>query len=153
MTAGQYADFLNAVDPTGANALGLYNTLMNSDNDSGCQITWNAGSSAYDFSGAPAPKTSWTYENGPVNYQHAESSDLPVVGNTRVLSGQYAGAMSPIDAPVDFNYFDVALDTDELWEFQPPADHDVAWLYTQQGSVRTEASLCQEAISAAVRAR
>ena len=68
VTAGQYCDFLNAVDPTGANALGLYNTSMNSDNTYGCQITWNAGSTTYDFSGAPPPKTSWTYENGPVNY-------------------------------------------------------------------------------------
>ena len=68
VTAGQYCDFLNAVDPTGANALDLYNTSMNSNNDYGCQITWNAGSTTYDFSGAPDPKTSWTYVNGPVNY-------------------------------------------------------------------------------------
>ncbi len=50
VTAGQYRDFLNAVDPAGSNPYGLYNIYMNLD-PYGCQITWNAASSTYDFSG------------------------------------------------------------------------------------------------------
>jgi len=66
VTAGQYVDFLNTVDPTGANPLGLYNPLMASD-PSGCQITWNAAISRYDFSGAPSG-TAADWENRPVNF-------------------------------------------------------------------------------------
>ncbi len=70
VTAGQYRDFLNAVDPTGSNPYGLYNPFMDSHSE-GCQITWNAGSSIYDFSGGTveAPgSTEADWENRPVNY-------------------------------------------------------------------------------------
>jgi len=70
VTAGQYRDFLNAVDPTGANADGLYNSSMNSSSY-GCQITWNSGSSTYDFSGGTEGSASGTaaeWQDRPVNY-------------------------------------------------------------------------------------
>jgi len=57
---------LNAVDPNGSNTDGLYISLMDSSSY-GCQITWNAGASAYDFSGAPSGSAS-DWENRPVNY-------------------------------------------------------------------------------------
>ncbi len=66
VTAGQYRDFLNAVDPTGANPYGLYNNYMDSS-PYGCQITWNAGTSTYDFSGAPSG-TEADWADRPVNY-------------------------------------------------------------------------------------
>lgn len=66
VTAGEYATFLNAVDPTGANPNNVYSSLMDTDNY-GCQITWNDGSSTYDFSGRPSGgESDWT--NRPVNY-------------------------------------------------------------------------------------
>ena len=52
VTAGHYRDFLNAVDPAGSNPYGLYSELM--VRTRGCMITWNAGSSTYDFSGSPS---------------------------------------------------------------------------------------------------
>ncbi len=64
VSAGQYRDFLNAVDPTGANSLGLYNSKMD-DTQYGCQITWNG--SDYDFSGRPSG-TEADWMNRPVNY-------------------------------------------------------------------------------------
>ena len=70
VTAGQYRDFLNAVDPNGTNPYGLYNANMDSSSH-GCQITWNSGSSTYDFSGGAveAPgSTAADWENRPVNY-------------------------------------------------------------------------------------
>jgi len=70
VTAGQYCEFLNAVDPTGANPYGLYNSSMNS-NSYGCQITWNDGASTYDFSGGTveAPgSTAADWQDRPVNY-------------------------------------------------------------------------------------
>ena len=66
VTAGQYRDFLNAVDPTGANTNNLYNANMDSD-QYGCQITWNSSSSTYDFSGKPSG-TAANWENRPVNF-------------------------------------------------------------------------------------
>ena len=66
VTAGQYTEFLNAVDPSGSNPYGLYNANMDSSSY-GCQITWNAGSSRYDFSGCPSGvEGDWI--NRPVNY-------------------------------------------------------------------------------------
>jgi formylglycine-generating enzyme required for sulfatase activity len=66
VTAGQYCEFLNDVDPNGSNAHGLYNSSMHTSSY-GCQITWNAGASAYDFSGRPSG-TAADWENRPVNY-------------------------------------------------------------------------------------
>jgi formylglycine-generating enzyme required for sulfatase activity len=66
LTAGQYRDFLNAVDPAGSNPYGLYSDSMDSSSY-GCQITWNAGSSTYDFSGRPSG-TEADWGDRPVNY-------------------------------------------------------------------------------------
>ena len=67
VTAGQYRDFLNAVDPDGTNPHGLYTSEM-ATSPEGCQITWNTVESEYDFSGRPDDtlETDWT--NLPVNY-------------------------------------------------------------------------------------
>jgi sulfatase modifying factor 1 len=67
VTAGQYRDFLNAVDPMGSNPYGIYTPAMNNDDIYGCQITWNAGSSTYDFSGRPSG-TEADWADRPVNY-------------------------------------------------------------------------------------
>ena len=70
VTAGQYRDFLNAVDPNGANPYGVYNSSMNSDLY-GCQITWNATASTYDFSGGTVEASGSTaadWQDRPVNY-------------------------------------------------------------------------------------
>jgi len=66
VTAGQYTEFLNAVDPDGTNPHGLYNDNMDS-NTYGCQITWNSDSSTYDFSGAPSGTVA-DWQDRPVNY-------------------------------------------------------------------------------------
>jgi sulfatase modifying factor 1 len=66
VTAGQYRDFLNAADPTGANPYGLYNSEMDTS-QWGCQITWNASASTYDFSGRPSG-TEADWVNRPVNH-------------------------------------------------------------------------------------
>ncbi len=66
VTAGQYAEFLNAVAAT--DTYGLYSTNMNSD-PGGCQITRNGsdGNYTYDFSGRPSgTEADWT--DRPVNY-------------------------------------------------------------------------------------
>ena len=66
VTAGQYAEFLNAVAAT--DTYGLYNTSMDS-HPHGCQITRNgsSGSYTYDFSGRPSG-TEANWVDRPVNY-------------------------------------------------------------------------------------
>ena len=66
VTAGQYCEFLNAVDRTGSNSDALYNDLMDS-NSKGCQITWNSRATSYDFSGKPSG-TAADWQDRPVNY-------------------------------------------------------------------------------------
>ena len=62
VTTSQYATFLNSNDPTGANRLGLYNTLMST---SGSVSGIN-----YDFSAANGSKYSFISGDGnhPVNF-------------------------------------------------------------------------------------
>ncbi|MDC3379138.1 pirin family protein [Planctomycetota bacterium] len=72
-------------------------------------------------------------ENGPVAYQHATAPTLPVVGATRILSGTFKGTTSPISTPLPFNYFDVTLEGNDAWSFEPPSDHTVAWAYPYDG--------------------
>ena len=72
-------------------------------------------------------------ENGPVRYQAADASELPQVGNTKVLAGAFGEARSPVVTPYPFNYFDVKLKPGTTWRFTPPKGHDVAWAYTASG--------------------
>jgi len=68
VTAGQYVEFLNSVDPDGSNPYGLYNEGMDTV-DTGCQITLVPGAangSKYDFSGAPSG-TAADWADRPVN--------------------------------------------------------------------------------------
>ncbi len=66
VTAGQYAEFLNAV--ADADPYGLYNSNMDASSW-GCQITQNSdsGSYTYDFSGRPSG-TEADWSNRPVNF-------------------------------------------------------------------------------------
>ena len=70
VTAGQYAEFLNAVAKTDTYSLyGLYDPNMAMDNN-GCKITQHGvnGSYTYDFSARPAGTTEADWANRPVNY-------------------------------------------------------------------------------------
>jgi formylglycine-generating enzyme len=66
VTAGQYAEFLNAVADT--DTYGLYSSSMVGNSD-GCQITQNgaSGNFTYDFSGRPSG-TEADWADRPVNY-------------------------------------------------------------------------------------
>jgi len=55
----------------------------------------------------------------------------------RVILGCYGRAQSAIDAPQGINYLDVQLAAGERWVYQPPPDHEVAWLAVSQGAVST----------------
>jgi redox-sensitive bicupin YhaK (pirin superfamily) len=55
----------------------------------------------------------------------------------RVILGCHGRAKSAINAPQRINYLDVQLAAGERWIYQPPSDHEVAWLAVSQGTLRT----------------
>lgn len=65
-------------------------------------------------------------------------ADVPVVGNVRVLLGQYGGRENPIPAPSPIEYLDVTLGAGERWVYTPPAGQTVAWAFVYAGRARVE---------------
>jgi redox-sensitive bicupin YhaK (pirin superfamily) len=61
--------------------------------------------------------------------------DVPQVGPARVLLGAYAGQASTIPAPSNITYLAVHLKAGEVWRFEPPADHTVAWVAVGEGGL------------------
>jgi redox-sensitive bicupin YhaK (pirin superfamily) len=55
----------------------------------------------------------------------------------RVILGSHGRAKSAINAPQQINYLDVQLAAGERWIYQPPSDHEVAWLAVSQGTLFT----------------
>jgi redox-sensitive bicupin YhaK (pirin superfamily) len=74
-------------------------------------------------------------ENAPAESQYIDPQSVPQEGPVRVILGRYGKAKSPIRAPAGVNYLNVRLKDGERWEYQPAAGHDVAWVYSYQGSL------------------
>jgi len=74
-------------------------------------------------------------ENAAPSYQVASAQALPTVGPVTVLAGAYEAVESPMALPWKLNYFWVSLKPGEAWRFEPPIDHDVAWLYVAERSL------------------
>ena len=58
-------------------------------------------------------------------------------GPARVILGEFGGARSPISPPAPINYLDVRLAAGEVWRYDPPPGHDVAWIAVHEGEVLT----------------
>jgi len=76
-------------------------------------------------------------ENGPCQSHYLSAGDVPQDKSARVILGSYGRARSDVPAPAGINYLDVQLAAGERWIYQPPADHEVAWLAVSKGSLRT----------------
>jgi len=61
---------------------------------------------------------------------------VPEEKPARFILGSYGHAKSPILSPPGINYLDVQLAAGERWNYEPPLDHDVAWLAVSEGSLR-----------------
>jgi len=77
-------------------------------------------------------------ENGPAESQYIAPQNVPHQGPVRIILGSYGEAKSPIRAPSGINYLDVHMKDGQRWEYQPPAGHDVAWVFSYKGSLRAE---------------
>ena len=52
-----------------------------------------------------------------------------------VLLGKYGGVSSALRAPSSMNYLFVHLKAGEAWSYQPPSDHNLAWIALSTGSL------------------
>ena len=68
--------------------------------------------------------------------RYVPPSDVPQVGNVRVLLGSYGGATCPIPAPSPMVYLDVVLAEGETWTYTPAPGHTVAWALVYDGAAR-----------------
>ena len=71
--------------------------------------------------------------------QYLGASEFQFAGPARVIAGEYEGVKSIVRTPAGMTYLDVRLKAGERWTYQPPKDHDVAWIALHQGTVRTPA--------------
>ena len=69
--------------------------------------------------------------------QYLGASDFHFAGPARVIAGEYDGVNSIVGSPHGITYLDVRLKAGERWTFQPAKKHDVAWIASHQGIVRT----------------
>jgi redox-sensitive bicupin YhaK (pirin superfamily) len=76
-------------------------------------------------------------ENAPCQSHYLGAAEVAEEKPARVILGSYGRAKSAISAPQGINYLDVRLAAGEQWVYQPPSDHEVAWLAVSQGALRT----------------
>jgi len=69
--------------------------------------------------------------------QYLDASAFQSAGPARVIAGEYDGAKSLVGSPHGITYLDVRLRAGERWVFQPPKDHNVAWIASHQGQLAT----------------
>jgi redox-sensitive bicupin YhaK (pirin superfamily) len=74
-------------------------------------------------------------ESLPAEAKYLGAEKFPSHGPARVILGRYGSAASKLPAPKTLNYLDVALKKGETWRYEPPADHDIAWIAVHKGSV------------------
>ncbi len=76
-------------------------------------------------------------ENSPSQSHYLSETQVPEEAPARVILGSYGRAQSAIASPARINYLDVQLAAGERWTYQPPPDHEVAWLAVSAGAIRT----------------
>jgi len=74
-------------------------------------------------------------ELAPAESHYVDGATIPGDGRVRVLLGTYRGMKSPIPYESPVTYLHVRLRDGELWTYQPPKGHDVAWLAVATGTV------------------
>jgi redox-sensitive bicupin YhaK (pirin superfamily) len=73
--------------------------------------------------------------------QYLDASAFQSAGPARVIAGEYDGAKSLVGSPQGITYLDVRLRAGERWVFQPPENHNVAWIASHQGRLATPSEI------------
>jgi redox-sensitive bicupin YhaK (pirin superfamily) len=76
-------------------------------------------------------------ENLPSQSHYLSADQVPEETPARVILGTHGRVKSAILSPERINYLDVRLAAGERWTYQPPLDHEVAWLAVSDGAIRT----------------
>jgi redox-sensitive bicupin YhaK (pirin superfamily) len=76
-------------------------------------------------------------ENSPSQSHYLSADQVAEEMPARVILGSYGRAKSAIASPARINYLDVQLAAGERWTYEPPLDHEVAWLAVSDGTIRT----------------
>jgi redox-sensitive bicupin YhaK (pirin superfamily) len=76
-------------------------------------------------------------ENAPCQSHYLSAEEVAEEGPVRVILGSYGQVKSAINAPKGIDYLDVRLAAGERWIYEPPSNHEVAWLAVSQGDLRT----------------
>ena len=76
-------------------------------------------------------------ENAPPVSNYLDAQGIPKSGPARVILGELDGKRSPIRAPSPMTYLDVRLEAGEVWRYDPPPGHNVAWIAVHEGRVLT----------------
>lgn len=76
-------------------------------------------------------------ENSPSQSHYLSPDQVPEEMPARVILGSHGRATSAIASPARINYLDVQLAAGERWTYEPPLDHEVAWLAVSEGAIRT----------------
>jgi redox-sensitive bicupin YhaK (pirin superfamily) len=76
-------------------------------------------------------------ENAPCQSHYLNAAEVAEEGPVRVILGSYGRVRSAINAPQNIDYLDVRLAAGERWIYEPPSNHEVAWLAVSQGDLRT----------------
>jgi redox-sensitive bicupin YhaK (pirin superfamily) len=76
-------------------------------------------------------------ESLPSQSHYLSPEQVPGDKPARVILGSHGRVRSAISAPARINYLDVRLAAGERWTYQPPGDHEVAWLAVSDGAIRT----------------
>ena len=71
----------------------------------------------------------------PAFSQYLEANAIPSDGRARVLLGNHGAVRSPIADVSPMSYLHVRLQDGETWRYQPPVEHDVAWLAVNEGKL------------------
>ena len=69
--------------------------------------------------------------------QYLDATAFQSAGPARVIAGEYDGIKSLVGSPSGMTYLDVHLRAGERWTYQPPKNHNVAWIASHQGTVST----------------
>jgi redox-sensitive bicupin YhaK (pirin superfamily) len=76
-------------------------------------------------------------ETAPCQSHYLSAKSVPDEKPARIILGSHGHAKSSIPSPARINYLDVKLAAGERWIYQPPPDHQVAWLAVSEGAIRT----------------
>jgi len=69
--------------------------------------------------------------------QYLDAAAFQSAGPARVVAGEFNGITSMVRSPLGMTYLDVRLRAGERWLYQPPKNHDVAWIALHQGTLST----------------